>query len=36
MPNVANLFYRTEDLRLDEVLDYYVEASGDRLAVDQL
>jgi hypothetical protein len=35
MPEV-NLFYRTEDLRLEEVLDYYVETSRDRATVEQL
>lgn len=36
MPDLANLFYRTEDLRLDEVLDYYVESPGDAAVVEQL
>lgn len=30
------LFYRTEDLRLDEVLGYFVESSGDRDIVEKL
>lgn len=36
MPEVVDLFYRTEDLRLEEVLDFYVETSRDRLVVDNL
>lgn len=36
MVEATNLFYRTEDLRLDEVLDYYVESPGDRSIVEQL
>ena len=36
MPNADELFYRTEDLRLDEVLEYYVETIGDRIIVDRL
>ncbi len=32
----AELFYRTEDLRLEEVLEYYVETSGDRAIVESL
>lgn len=34
--NSGDLFYRTEDLQLDEVLDYFVETSGDRAVVDRL
>lgn len=30
------LFYRTEDLKLDEVLSYYVETGSDRHIVDRL
>ncbi len=30
------LFYRTEDLKLEEVLEYYVETSGDRAIVESL
>jgi len=32
----VDLFYRTEDLQLDEVLGYFVETSGDRAVVDRL
>jgi hypothetical protein len=32
----TELFYRTEDLRLDEVLGYYVETTNDRMIVDRL
>ena len=32
----AELFYRTEDLRLEEVLKFYVETANDRVIVDQL
>lgn len=32
----ADLFYRTEDLQLDEVLGYFVESTGDRAIVERL
>jgi len=32
----AELFYRTEDLRLEEVLGFYVETANDRAIVDRL
>jgi hypothetical protein len=32
----TEFFYRTEDLRLDEVLGYYVETANDRIIVDRL
>ena len=32
----VDLFYRTEDLQLDEVLAYFVETSSDRAIVDRL
>lgn len=32
----TDLFYRTEDLQLDEVLEYFVETAGDRAVVDRL
>jgi hypothetical protein len=32
----TELFYRTEDLRLDEVLGYYVETANDRTIVERL
>lgn len=32
----SELFYRTEDLRLDEVLGFYVETANDRTIVDRL
>jgi hypothetical protein len=34
--STGDLFYRTEDLQLDEVLGYFVETSGDRAVVDRL
>lgn len=32
----TELFYRTEDLRLDEVLHYYVESPGDQKIIARL
>jgi hypothetical protein len=36
MPEPRTLFYRTEDLDPDEVLDYYVETPGDQQIIAQL
>ena len=33
---MADFFFRTEDIRPDEVLDYFVETQQDRLVVDAL
>ena len=33
---MVEFFYRTEDIRSDEVLDYFVETKEDRRIVDSL
>lgn len=36
MVRALEIFYRTEDIQLDEVKRYYVETPGDRSTIDQL